>query len=308
MLELPTRISRRRLVSDLAGVAEEEPNLSPHSVPRPGDGQVLVRVQSAGVKPTDVAIQPGERRAMPESPPPHVRRSDVAGTVDAIGDDVTRFAPGERVFGQLANASLAAAARDGHHVAVAEDAPLARMPDGLTPAVAATLPTAGMTGLALVESLGPLKGKTVVVVGAGGLVGLVATQLAVDGRARVIVNVDERQALQMLAYGVVDTIDDKLVSLPQAVANRGRVDALIDLSSDSGRFAALAAAVRPYGIAISTRGVADLAALETAVVTGVNFQLVPSAGLLERFADALVTGRVVLPPAVATGLEQASAA
>lgn len=308
MLELPTRNSRERLPRDLSrGTAWEARSLSPHSAPRAGHGQVVVRVQAA-VNPTDVPTTNGDRRARSAATLPVVRRTDVAGTVERVGDGATRFAPGERIFGQVAVATLAAAAGNGEHLAVADDAPLARVPAGLDLAVAAALPTAGMTGLALVESLGPLKGKTIVIVGAGGLVGAFATQFAVDGRARVIVNVEEEQALQMLALGVVDTIDDAVVSLPHAVANRGRIDALIDLSSDAVRFAAIAAAVRPYGIALSTRGVVDGPTLDAAAVTGINFQLLPSAGLLERFADALATGRVVLPPSARTGLDQASAA
>jgi len=54
------------------------------------------------------------------------------------------------------------------YVAVTEEAPLARVPDGLDPVVAAALPTAGGTGLALVASLPPLAGKTVLVVAARG--------------------------------------------------------------------------------------------------------------------------------------------
>jgi hypothetical protein len=71
------------------------------------------------------------------------------------------------------------------YVAVTEDAPLAPVPDGLDPVAAAALPTAGGTGLALVELLGPLGGKTVLIVGAGGGVGSFATQFAVNAGARV---------------------------------------------------------------------------------------------------------------------------
>lgn len=309
MLELPTRNSRERLPRDLSrGTAWEARSLSPHSAPRAGHGQILVRTRAAAVYSPEVAIQNGDRRASSATASPAMRRIDVAGTVEQVGDGVTRFAPGEQVFGQVAIASLAADSGHGEHLAVADDAPLARVPDGLDLAAAATLPTAGMTGLALVESLGPLKGKTIVIVGAGGLVGAFATQLAVDARARVIVNVPEERALQMLALGVVDIVDDAVMSLPQAVANRGRIDALIDLSSDADRFAEIAAVVRPYGIAMSTCGVVDGPTLDAAAVTGINFQLLPSAGLLERFADALATGRVVLPPIAGSGLERASAA
>src|SRR5207245_5119191 len=64
-------------------------------------------------------------------------------------------------------------------------APLASVPSGLDLAVAAALPTPGVTALGIVEALEPLAGKTVLIVGAAGGVGSFATQLAAYGGAEI---------------------------------------------------------------------------------------------------------------------------
>jgi threonine dehydrogenase-like Zn-dependent dehydrogenase len=74
------------------------------------------------------------------------------------------------------------------------------------------------------------------------------------------------------------------------------VDVLIDLVSDAKAFAAMATLVRPGGSAITTQYVADLEALRSCGVRGVNFALRQTSELLRRVADALATRTVVEPP------------
>ena len=64
-----------------------------------------------------------------------------------------------------------------------------------------------MAGLSLVELLGPLTGKTALIVGAGGGVGTFATQFAVNAGAQVIANVREAAADRMRSYGAAETVD-----------------------------------------------------------------------------------------------------
>ncbi len=63
--------------------------------------------------------------------------ADVAGAVESVGEGATRFSPGDEVFGQLLNPPLGSAGTYAEYVAVTEDAPLARVPAGIEPAVAA---------------------------------------------------------------------------------------------------------------------------------------------------------------------------
>jgi NADPH:quinone reductase len=151
--------------------------------PQPGPGQVLIKVEAAGINPFDRMIADGALQPIGPARFPLVLGVDLAGIVEAVGEGAGRFAPGEEVFGQLLVAPWGSAGTYTERVAVSEDQPLARVPPGLDPVVAAALPTAGSAALEIVESLEPLSGKTAVLVGAAGGVGSFATQLAANAGA-----------------------------------------------------------------------------------------------------------------------------
>ena len=275
--------------------------------PEPGAGQVLLRMRAAGMNPMDGTLASGAWRPAPATFP-MVLGADGAGVVEGA----RRFSRGDELFGQLLIAPLGSAGTYAEYVAVTEEAPLARVPKGLDPVVAAALPTAGGTGLALVELLGPLTAKTVLIIGAGGGVGSFATQFAVNAGARVIANVRAAAAGRIRGYGAAETVDHTQVPLSDAVqqAHPDGIDVLIDLVSDADGFAALASLVRPGGTAVTTKYVADPGGLATAGVTGTNFNSSQymSGELLGRVADALVSGRILPPPITRITLEQAPAA
>jgi NADPH2:quinone reductase len=276
--------------------------------PEPGRGQVLIKLRAAGMNPMDPLLASGAWRPMPATFP-MVLGADGAGVVDKLGEGASRFSVGDDLFGQLFIPPLGSAGTYAEYVAVAEDAPLARVPSGIDDVVAAALPTAGATGLSLVDLVEPLTDKTVLIVGAGGGVGSFATQFAVNAGGNVIANVRARDAERMRAYGAGETIDDTAVSLLDAVrqARPEGIDALIDVVSDATGFAALASLVRPGGTAVTTKYVADVEALGAAGITGINFALQMSSELLERVADAVVDGRIDAPPITRISLEEAPA-
>jgi threonine dehydrogenase-like Zn-dependent dehydrogenase len=110
----------------------------------------------------------------------------------------------------------------------------------------------------------------------------------------------------MRSYGVAETIDHTTVPLRQAVlrAHPDGIDVLMDLVSDAGAFASLAALVRPCGTALSTRYVADGRALLASGVRGVNFALCETSEVLARVAEHLVDGRIVAPPITRIALDE----
>jgi NADPH:quinone reductase-like Zn-dependent oxidoreductase len=153
------------------------------AVPEPGDHDVLIRVRAAGLdrgtehlmtgKPYAMRLATGLRR--PRNP---VSGRDVAGTVVKVGAAVTRFAPGDEVYG-VAPGSFA-------EYAVGPEKKLARKPANLTFEQAAVVPISAGTALQALRDVGKVQpGQQVLVIGASGGVGSYAVQLATILGAKV---------------------------------------------------------------------------------------------------------------------------
>ena len=126
--------------------------------PTPGDHEVLVRVQAAGIARGVLHVMTGEPYLMrlvgfgllkPKNPVPG---QDVAGTVTAIGDGVTRFKVGDEVFG-IAKGSFA-------EYAVAREDKLSHKPENLSFEQAAAMPISGLTALRALDAAGVTVGRT----------------------------------------------------------------------------------------------------------------------------------------------------
>jgi NADPH:quinone reductase len=273
--------------------------------PKPSRGQVLLKLRAAGMNPMDRTLASGDWRPMPATFP-MVLGADGAGVVEKLGAGASKFSVGDDLFFQLLIPPLGSVGTYAEYVAVTEDAPLARVPEGLDDVVAAALPTAGGAGLSVVDLLEPLAGKTVLIVGAAGGVGSFATQFAVNAGANVIANARAEDAERMRSYGAKETIDHTTTSLPTAVrqVHPDGIDALIDVASDAPGFAALASLVRSGGRAVTTQYVADEAALGATGVTGINFALQPSSELFARVGEMVADGRIVAPPITRLSLEE----
>src|ERR1700704_746328 len=103
-------------------------------VPDPGPGQVRIRVQASGVNPVDSSIRSGAMQAVFPTALPAIPGIDVAGVVDAIGEQVTDVAVGDPVVGWADRPA-------GSYAEYALASQVARIPAGLSFASAATLPT-----------------------------------------------------------------------------------------------------------------------------------------------------------------------
>jgi NADPH:quinone reductase-like Zn-dependent oxidoreductase len=278
--------------------------------PKAGPGQLLIKVHAASVNPMDRNIAGGGWKEQMPGTFPMVLGADMAGVVEALGEGATKFSPGDEVFGQLLVAPLGSAGTYAEDIAVAEEAPLAPVPAGLDPVVAAALPTAGGTALDIVELLEPLAGKTVLIVGAAGGVGSFATQFAANAGAQVIANAHESAHERMRSYGATETVDHNLDSVMHTVAagHPDGIDILIDVASDAEAFAELGTLVKRGGTALTTKSVADNATLDAGGITGVNYVVSVSPELLERVADELVAGRIAAPPIRDIRLDEVPAA
>jgi NADPH:quinone reductase-like Zn-dependent oxidoreductase len=144
--------------------------------PVPGDTKVLVRVRAASVNASDWYMMAGLPYVVRlgfgfPRPKNRTRGHDIAGEVEAVGSRVTRFQPGDQVFGacQGAFAEYACAPQDM----------LVPKPAGITFEQAATVPVAGLTALQALRDHGKLQpGQRVLVTGASGGVGSFAVQIA----------------------------------------------------------------------------------------------------------------------------------
>lgn len=284
------------------------PSFTELPTPQPGPGQVLIAVRAAGMNPMDVTIANGGWKDRVPGTFPMVLGADLAGVVEEGAPGPLRFARGNEVFGQLLIPPLGSAGTYAEYVTVAADAPLARVPAGLNVVTATALGTAGVTAMQITESLAPLEGKTVLIVGAAGGVGSFLTQFAALAGAHVDAATAASEADRMKGYGAAETIDRAAMPLPEAVtrAHRDGIDVLIEVASDAQQFAALAGQVRPGGTAATTRHVADRDALARAGITGVNFQVSMTVAALERLAAAVAAGTIVAPTVIVLQAWQAS--
>jgi NADPH:quinone reductase-like Zn-dependent oxidoreductase len=192
------------IVQDKYGSAKA---LELREIERPAIGarEVLIRVRAAGVNPADWAVMSGlPYIARPvyglRKPKVGVRGTDVAGQVEAVGSGVTRFKPGDEVFG----ASTGSYAE----FAAASDDELARKPANLTFEQAATVPMAGLVALQAIRDQGEIQaGHKVLINGASGGIGTFAVQIAKALGADVTAVVSTRNVELMRSLGADHVID-----------------------------------------------------------------------------------------------------
>ena len=141
--------------------------------PAPKANDVLIRVHAATVckEDPDMRAAPGFNGLLKPTHP--ILGQELAGEVESVGPSVTRFKPGDRVFGIDTFGAYA------EYKCMPESAALALMPAGLTYAEAASLPNGALTALPFLRDHGRIRqGQAVLVYGASGSVGTAAVQLA----------------------------------------------------------------------------------------------------------------------------------
>ena len=150
--------------------------------PGPRPDEVLIRVRAAGVNPVDWKIRSGMLKLVLWLRFPFIPGFDISGDVEAVGSQVARFKPGDRVYAMLGPP------RGGGYaeLAVAPESAVARRAHSQSYIEAASMPVAGLTALQGLRDLGRLKpGQSVLINGASGGVGTFAVQIARALGARV---------------------------------------------------------------------------------------------------------------------------
>jgi NADPH:quinone reductase-like Zn-dependent oxidoreductase len=219
-------------------------------IERPGIGadEVVVKVHAAGLDrgtwhlmaglPYAARLAVGLRA--PKNPVPGL---DVAGVIVAVGSEVTRFQPGDDVFG-VGKGSFA-------EFAAARESKLARKPSNLTFEQAAAVPVSGMTALRGLSDVGRLQaGQKVLIVGASGGVGTYALQIAKALGAEVT-GVSSTSKLDLVrslgADHVIDYCQDDFAD------GKKRYDLILDIGGNSP-LSRLRAALTPHGTLVIVGG------------------------------------------------------
>jgi NADPH:quinone reductase-like Zn-dependent oxidoreductase len=192
--------------------------------PTPADDRVLVKVQAASVNPLDWHYMQGKPYVMRAvagvgKPDSILMGADFAGTVESVGKNVTRFKPGDEVFGDRDGAF-------GEYVSVRENGAIASKPGNMTMEQAAAVPVAGLTALQALRDKGKVQaGQKVLINGASGGVGTFAVQIAKTYGAEVTGVCSTRNVEMVKSLGADHVIDYTKEDFTQGSA---RYDLIID--------------------------------------------------------------------------------
>ena len=242
-------------------------------MPEPSVTEIRIKVRVSGVGPTDLKIRRGDVQAVFPLPDPAVLGFETAGTVDAVGSEVSDVAVGDEVAALLPSL--------GGYGEYALAAAWTRKPPQVTWNDAGAMPSAVEAALGVLRQLGVAEGETLLVLGAGGSVGMVATQLAVRQGLKVVAAVGARDEELTRELGATPVLyGGRLLSNVREVADR--VDATLDAAGKGG----LQEAIMLTGgtervITLADEGARDL---------GVRF----SVGTPDRAPDAVEIGMQLL--------------
>jgi len=251
--------------------------------PAPGAGEALVRVAASAYNAADAGMR-GGFLPIPVALP-HVPGYDVSGTVEALGDGVESLSIGDEVVGFLPMESDGGAAE----FVIAPAGALVTAPTSIPLTDAAALPSVALTAWqALVDDGGLQAGQRLLVVGAGGVVGKYAIQLAKRLGAHVVATASPRSADAVRAAGADQVIDHTVSDVLGALD--GQVDVLLNLAPlDTAQFEADVAAVRDGGIVVSTTAFIATPGDESRDVRAATVFVRPDRDRLEQLV-ALVDG------------------
>ncbi len=227
-------------------------------LPQIGPGQVIAKVRYAGVNPIDWKIREGYMKQFRPASFPLTLGQDFAGEIVAGGSDSGRFHAGERVFGF----------GDGTYAefTVAAITLIAAISEKIDFEVAAALPTAGITALQAVRDyLQPKPGTRILIHGAAGSVGSLATQIAKRWGAQVIGTAAGEDIEYLRSLGHVQVVDYK----NERFETVGQVDAVLDLIGGETATRSVAL-IKKGGVLVSTVGGANAELAAQAGIRAVN--------------------------------------
>lgn len=210
--------------------------------PAPGPHELVIRVAAAGVGPWDALIRAGKTAIKP--PFPFILGSEFAGIVEQVGDAVSSFGIGDRVYGAT-NPQFIGGYTE---FALASAEMTALAPQSLSNVEAASVPVVGVTAWQMVHEHGEAtRGQTVLIHGGAGNVGAYAIQLARGAGLHVIATASARDADFVRSLGADEVLDYTVVDFANAVSG---VDIVLDTVGGETRVRS-AKVLKPGGILVS---------------------------------------------------------
>jgi NADPH:quinone reductase-like Zn-dependent oxidoreductase len=194
-------------------------------MPEPSEGQIRIKVRASGIGLTDLKIRRGDLNGVFPLPEPAVLGFETAGVVDAIGSEVSGVAVGDEVA-----ALLPSLGGYGQYAVAAAWTP---KPPQVTWSDAGALPASVEAAVGVLRQLGVADGETLLILGAGGSVGIIATQLAIRQGVKVIGAVGARDEALTRELGATSVLyGSELLSNVREVTDR--VDATFDAGGKGG--------------------------------------------------------------------------
>jgi NADPH2:quinone reductase len=323
MFDLESKASKRKSMKAILVHEFGEPKvlrLEDVPTPRPGPGQVLVRMHAIGVNPVETYIRAGTYARLPALP--YTPGNDGAGVIEQIGPDVNEFKAGDRVYtaGSLSGTYA--------EVALCKTEQVHRLPENVSFAQGAAMGTPYATAYrGLLQRADAKPGETVLVHGASGGVGMAAVQLARARGLRVFGTAGSDEGLKLAreqgAHEVFDhRAPDHFEQIMKATGGRG-VDVIVELLANvnlgkdltilakSGRVAIIGSRGRVEidprdtmqrdvdlrGMALPNTPPKEMASIHAALVAGLeNGTLRPVIGKEFPLAEAAQAHRAVMEP------------
>lgn len=277
----------------------ESPQLVDLADPRPGPGEILVAVRYASINPVDWAASTGALTGLAKNRFPLILGFDGVGRVEGLGDGATHFAVGDLVFGQFWGDVLQYGTY-AERLTIAERpsfGAVQTIPDGVDPRVAAAVPTTGMTAYGALELLDLRPGDSLLILGATGGVGVLATQLAAQAALSVTATARADAADRIRLLGATKIIDYAAQAIGDALRTTDPegLDGVLDLVGDPEGVDIAARHVRDGGKVVSVAGgvTGELAAQSR--VTATNYLLDDKPARLRWVGERLAAGGLVVP-------------
>jgi NADPH:quinone reductase-like Zn-dependent oxidoreductase len=266
--------------------------------PSPGIGQLLVRVEAAGVGNWDALFREGKSKL---EPLPIILGSDISGTVEALGPDVSGFKPGDEVYGST-NPQFSGGYAE---YAVPMAGMIALKPRTLNFIEAASVPVVAITAWqTLFEYANAVAGQTVLIHGAAGSVGAYAVQLARQAGLHIVATAGSADLDYVRGLGAEKVLDYKQQRFEELLSG---VDVVLDTIGGATQEKSLRV-LKPNGILVSIVSAVPEATQKEYGVRAAFFYAEVTTARLNKITELIDSGKLSTDVGTVLPLEEAQTA